>query len=270
MFRPSGLALISSTVAPSRSATIGATSNIAPLAQSSTMSSPCRQPAGNSDTSHPTYSSANRASASVSLRRPGFGRSGCEQRVEPGLDRRLRGVVQLQPAGGEQLHPVVLERVVRRGDHRRRQTMDHTGTGQRRRRQHPGRPHGRPCTGQAVREGALEVGAALSRVPPDDPRRRAEHLRRGAAEPRDERGGELGVRSTAHTIGAEAHGDARRRISAWCTAAPCAPSSGRTSCSPSCAGRASGGRPSSAWPAARDRARRGRGRSPCAAHRPGR
>ena len=32
-------------------------------------------------------------------------------------------------------------------------------------------------------------------------------------------------------------------ISAWCTAAPCGPASGRTSCAPSCADRARGNRP---------------------------
>ena len=36
---------------------------------------------------------------------------------------------------------------------------------------------------------------------------------------------------------------ARRGATAWCTAEPCAPASGRTSCAPSSAGRESGGRP---------------------------
>ena len=88
--------------------------------------------------------------------------------------------------------------------------------------------------GQAGREGGLEQRARAAGVAADDEGRSGQDAGGGAPEGQRQLGGQLLVRDPAHAIGAEA---GRRHCvpltTAWSTAAPCGPSSGRTSSTPS-------------------------------------
>ena len=185
---------------------------------------------------------------------PGAGRRGrrpsrrrARARGQLGLEPSLGRVVELAATRREELDAVVGERVVRRRDHRRGHAVgaaDANAT--------PGvgstprsidvDAFGRQPGGQRRRRASGPTagcrGRSASGRSPTRPRTRPR-----AAEGERQLGGELDVGDAADAVGAELHasrdvtrpcaGARPTAISAWSTAAPCGPSSGRTSSIPS-------------------------------------
>ena len=112
------------------------------------------------------------------------------------------------------------------GTPRRSATVGHPGRGQ-----HAEVDDVGPLGGQAGRQGGLEQRARTAGVAADDEGRRGQDPGRGAPEGQGQLGRQLLVCDTSDPIGAEAC--RRHRLTAWSTAAPCGPSSGRTSWTPS-------------------------------------
>ena len=175
----------------------------------------------------------------VDERSRGTGRDYRIAAIQIVLDPTLREVAQLRASRREQFDAVVGVRVVRRRDHCRRDAIGGREPRDRRCGHHPQRSSLHAAPRQTVGEGLLEVGARLSRVPPDQEGVTAEYRRRDVAQQPHEADGQLVVRTAAPTIGAVSRDHWRRNgeISACCIAAPCAPSSSRTSWIPSCGDR---------------------------------
>ena len=159
------------------------------------------------------------------------GRALLEQR----LDLLLRLVRQLVAVGAEELDPVVVEGIVRGGQHHA-EVEPVAAHEQRRGRggQNTSQQGGSARLGDAGRSGRLEHVAGLARVPQDEdlwpPPTRRRPADRGGGERQGELGGDVLARDPAHAVGAEeATG---QRVTAWRTAGACAPSSGRPSCAP--------------------------------------
>ena len=105
--------------------------------------------------------------------------------VDQVRDAVLLGVVQLEAVGAEELDPVVLERVVRRREHRAAVVAvlahehRHAGRGQ-----HPGAQRAPARRGDAGAERVLEQRAGAARVAADQHRRRRRAALAGAADGR--------------------------------------------------------------------------------------
>ena len=125
-----------------------------------------------------------------------------DQLVQLGLERLLDLLGELAAPVGEQLHAVVLVRVVARGDHG-------TGNALARRRTRPrgghdaedGHLHALAREPSAQRR--LEHRAGDARVAAHDEAPPTEHPRRRAAEREHQLGREIGVRDPAHAVGPE-------------------------------------------------------------------
>ena len=239
MFAPSGASDSAVTCAPRSANTRGAMALAAPLAQSTTRRSPLEAPPSERPcqlcpvelhgigfgADPPHVVAGGPAGRSV-----GVG----QQRVELALDRPLDLDRQFGPEEAEELDAVVAERIVRGRDHGAGHAARLGHRGDAGRGQHAEIHDVRPLGGQPGREGGLEQRARPARVAADDEGRGGQHAGGGTSEGQRQLGRQLLVRNPAHTIGAEA---GRRHCillaTAWSTAAPCGPSSGRTSSTPS-------------------------------------
>ena len=155
--------------------------------------------------------------------------------VEECLDLLLGRVGELAALAVEELDAVVLRRVVRGGDdcpEVEREQRDG------RRRQHA-REHRVPSRGHDTpAERLLQLLARLSRVAPDEDAPPVRPERRRPAELLDELRRQVLPDDPPDPVGTEV----AAQISAWRTAAPCAPCAGRPSCARRSARRASGSR----------------------------
>ena len=133
--------------------------------------------------------------------------------------RPLDVVAELGPTRSKDLDPVVLPRVVRCGDHRRRATTSDRQPRKRRRGHDSTGDHGGALRAQAGGQRSLEHRARGACVPRDQPCAMTQDLGCSGPQRRDGRWGQLGESNAANTIGAEA-----QQLSAWCTEAPCGPS----------------------------------------------
>ena len=139
-----------------------------------------------------------------------------EERLDGGLTRW----VEFRPTGTEDLDAVVVERVVRCGDH------EGSGPGARgavrdeRRRREAQAFDGGTRLRESGHEGGLERGRRLPGVAPDDVAVGSDDLGHGSAEAAGETLGQLRSVTATQAIGAEPHG----WLSAWCTAEPYEPS----------------------------------------------
>ena len=140
--------------------------------------------------------------------------------------------LSLVPTGGEQLDAVVGEGIVGGRDHRRGDVPLRRQPGQGRGRQHTDVDHVGPLAGQPGRQGAPGAWGPTGGCP-DRPGR----WRRRWCGPRPARGPATssGVSSTLATPRTPSVPNRVRghRPTAWSTGAPCGPSSGRTSSTPS-------------------------------------
>ena len=238
MLVPSGLARrCAVTSAPSAANTPGATLEAAPLAQSSTTRRPSSRrpssdgPPGGSGRRRPPPASRDDAS------RP-RGRWARPRPVDPGSGRaRPRSAaststVELGAAGAEQLDAVVVEGVVGGRDHRRRQPRA-LGAGRPPRRwaARPGRPRRPPRTARPADSAACSSGPERRVSRPT--RKAGAGSTRAAARPRPSASSAVSSALATPRTPSVPKRARRHPATAWSTAAPCGPSSGRTSCSPS-------------------------------------
>ena len=146
-------------------------------------------------------------------------------RLEQRLDLLLRLVGQLAAVTVEELDPVVLGRIVRRGDDdaevEREQSDGRSG-------QDAGEHGVAACLDDPSREGPLELRAGCARVAADEDAPAAGPERRGPAEPLDEVDGQILTDHATDAVGPEIA--PQGRASASRTAAPCAPCAVRPSC----------------------------------------
>ena len=135
------------------------------------------------------------------------------QRIEFTLDRRLDLVGQLRAAGREELDAVVVERVVRRRDHRPHRTELLGDEGDHRRRHHTEPDDVDAFSGEAGAERGVEHRCGDAGVATDHDGRRGpvvgpidvQHPGRGAAQAECEFCGQFGVRDTTDAVGTELH-----------------------------------------------------------------
>ncbi len=183
-------------------------------------------------------------------RSPARRRAGARERLQLALDRQLGLVGELVAVAGEELDPVVAIGVVRGRQHDGEvEAVAADQQRRRRRRQHAAQQRVAAGRADARCERRLQHLARLARVAHD------QHLRalhagvagRRAPERERELGGQELAGDAANAVGPEqlaGHADARDTkrsgASAWRTADACAPSSGRPSCAPWRASRASG------------------------------
>ena len=157
------------TSAPSRSNARGAIAEYAPFAQSTAIRRPVEVGAEVLDDVVDVARSRRLACSTD--------RAASRRRVEQRLDLLLAASVSLWPVAVEELHAVVLGRVVRCGDD------DAEVVGEQRdgrRRQHAGE-HGRTAgRDDPARERCLELGAGAARVAPDEDAAAARSRARGA------------------------------------------------------------------------------------------
>ena len=194
MFVPSGSLPIACTSAPSCSNARGASSEYAPFAQSTAIRRP------------------GEVGAEVRERR---GRGSASAAPDGVLDRALRATggasssasisssassVSLRPRAVEELHAVVLGRVVRGGDD---DAEVERGERDRRRRQHAAEHRGPAGRDDAARERRLELDPGAARVAPDEDAPGAAPKRRRAPEPLDEVGRDELADDPAHAVGPE-------------------------------------------------------------------
>ena len=253
MFSPSGASWIATTSAPAAANASGATTEAAPLAQSTTTCSPSRRLAASVDEQVRDVRRRRLGDRRSTRPTPApVGRS--HGSPQPGLDGVLDGVVELVSAAGEELDPVVGHRVVRRRQHdaevgaqRGRQVGDGRASGST-----PTRTTSTPALASPATTAASRNSPDGPGVTPDDghadgdPRTRPPRRARGRPrrEVDSQLGGEVAVGEATDAVGAEEPGHrtsacacpaSRRptgrmratravRVSACCTAEPCGPS----------------------------------------------
>ncbi len=155
-------------------------------------------------------------------------------RIELAFDLPLEVDGQLRPQQAEELDAVIAEGVVRGRDDGAGGLAQHGHRGDARGGEHTEVDDVGPLRGEAGGEGGLEQRARAARVAADHEGRGGEDAGGGAAEGQRQLGGQLLVGNSAHAIGTETGRRHRRpAATAWSTAAPCEPSSGRTSWTPS-------------------------------------
>ena len=226
--------------APRRSKTPGATAEAAPLAQSSTTAQAVepaaleRRPRGG----RRSASTAAGLGGEPSRRRRRSGRAGGRAGVARAAASSSSSTAasassgSLVPPGAEQLDAVVGEGVVRGRDHRRRARPRSAHEGHPGRREHAEVDDVGPLGGQAGRQRGLQQRARAAGVAADQEAGARQDPGRGPAEGEGQLGASArrwrppGCRRCRNAA-------APRRATAWSTAEPCGPSSGRTSCSPS-------------------------------------
>ena len=226
---------------PRRSRTVGATADAAPCAQSTTTRMPARvrplerRPPGGRRrrrrrrppaTGGPPGGPPRRRGPPASPRGSGRARPRC----------RPRGVGQLQAAAANSLMPLSAKglcdaETTAAGRSRRGREPGHAGRGQ-----HAEVDDVGALAGQPGGQGRLQHRARAPGVAADEEALRRQDARDGPPEGEDQLGAEFDVGDPADAVGAEA--DRPTPTTASSTAAPCGPSSGRTSCSPSRARRA--------------------------------
>ena len=132
--------------------------------------------------------------------------------AEPGLDRVLDGVVELDAAAGEELDPVVGHRVVAGRQHDAEVGLLLAGQeGDARGRQHAEADDVDAGAGQPGHDRGLQELPGGTRVATHDRERPvtgelaglAQHVRGGDGQVEGELGGQLVVRTTTHPVGAE-------------------------------------------------------------------
>ncbi len=166
MFRPSGSALIGMTLAPAARYARGAATDAAPWAQSTTTVSVIEPGGGGlADVAQIALQGVLGIHDTADAR---AGRAGTGALVHEFLDAVLGGVVELVPAGAEDLDAVVGHRVVRRGDHHAEIGVIGAGqVGHRRRGQHTDAEGVDALAGDPGDDGGFEHLAAGARITAD-------------------------------------------------------------------------------------------------------
>ena len=198
MFRPSGVVAQEHDVEPELARTAAAPRVVvAPLAVSiASLKRPSRSGSGRASRACAMYASTTSACSTGMSAEPPT----CQLRVgDDRLDVALERLGELLAAAGEHLDAVVLERIVRGGDHETGvEAHRPRDVGDRRRRHDAGAREQRALGAHAARELALDPFARLARVAADDElerplrerphRRRAHRAHERRAEPRDRLG----------------------------------------------------------------------------------
>ena len=165
-------------------------------------------------------------------RAPGWPFGVVEDRGQLMLHLGLEPDRQLGAERAEELDPVVAEGVVRGRDHGARAFCGARPPSPRRASAAtPRSMTSAPSVANPAENAAWSSGPRTAGVAAHDEGRSGEDPGRGAAESQGQLGGQLFVGDAADAVGAEA--SRRHPPTAWSTAAPCGPSSGRTSSTPS-------------------------------------
>ena len=241
MLRPSGRSWRTWTVAPSRRKTSGATSDAAPLAQSSTRVRPANAP-GAEHAHHARRRSGRgrRRRSTVPTPSP-IGAGGCvpagvrpSRRSSSASSRASTSSLSLRPPAAKNLIPLSWKglwdaEITAAGWPSAADSQATPGVGSTP-RSATSAPSAISPADRAAWRRAPETRVSRpirNRSPP-------EHAGRGPAQGQDDLGGEIGVGDAADAVGTEPQGQERTcPVSAWSTGEPSGPSSGRTSCFPS-------------------------------------